>query len=104
MFFVTLVHGAPPVSVTQTRPSLVPAQIRPFLIFDGAMAIERYQRVYGAAVLYAVDEFVKGHEAIIAALRAADAEAAERTVIEDWHRAAERFAEMAAMLGDRGSW
>ncbi len=66
--------------------------------------IERYQRVYGAAILYAVDEFGQAHERIVAAIRAADAEAAERAVIEDWRLAAGRFCEMAAMLGDRGNW
>ena len=38
MFFVTLVQLLPPSRVYQIRPSLVPAQIRPFWIFDGAMA------------------------------------------------------------------
>ena len=37
MFFVTSVQFAPPSRVFQTLPSLVPAQISPRWIFDGAM-------------------------------------------------------------------
>ena len=38
MFFVTLVHFAPPSRVYQSLPSFVPAQISPFWICDGAIA------------------------------------------------------------------
>src|SRR4051812_49190182 len=38
MFFVTLVHALPPLRVTCTRPSLVPAQMRPACFGDSAIA------------------------------------------------------------------
>ena len=38
MFFVTSVHCPPPVFVYQSLPSLVPAQMRPCWIGDGAIA------------------------------------------------------------------
>ncbi len=38
MFLLTLLQFPPPSFVYQTCPSLVPAQINPFWIFDGASA------------------------------------------------------------------
>jgi len=65
---------------------------------------ERYQRVYSAATMYAIDDFVSGHEAIIAAIRAGDGDAAEQAAGADWRVTAERHCEMVAILGERGSW
>jgi DNA-binding GntR family transcriptional regulator len=65
---------------------------------------ERYLRVYSAATLYAVDEFVAGHQAIVAAIRAGDGDAAERAAGADWRVTAERHGELLAVLGERGSW
>jgi DNA-binding GntR family transcriptional regulator len=65
---------------------------------------ERYLRVYSAATLYAVDEFVAGHQAIVAAIRAGDGDAAERATGADWRVTAERHGELLAVLGERGSW
>jgi DNA-binding GntR family transcriptional regulator len=66
--------------------------------------VERYERVYSAALIYAIDEFAGAHDAIIAALCAGDADAAERAVAADWRLAADRHGEMLSMLGERGSW
>ncbi len=65
---------------------------------------ERYQRVYSAATMYAIDELLDGHQAIIAAIGDGRAEAAERAVADDWRRAADRYAELVTVLGERGNW
>jgi len=65
---------------------------------------ERYQRVYGAAAMFAVDEFVRSHEAIAEAIGAGDGAAAEQAVGADWRTMAAHHAEVLEMLGERGSW
>lgn len=64
----------------------------------------RYERAYSAATIYAIDQFARAHEAIVAAIAAGDADAAERAVAADWRLAADRCSETVEMLGERGSW
>jgi DNA-binding GntR family transcriptional regulator len=65
---------------------------------------ERYQRVYSAATMYAADELVAGHRSIVAAVGEGNPELAERAVVDDWRRKADRYAELVAVLGERGNW
>lgn len=65
---------------------------------------ERYQRVYCATTMYAVDEFAAAHETIVAALLAGDPDVAERAAGADWRLTAERHCEMVKILGERGTW
>ena len=65
---------------------------------------DRYQRSYSAATVYAIDQMTAAHDAIVAAIREGDGDAAERAVAADWRLAAEGHAEMLAVLGERGSW
>ncbi len=72
----------------------------------GALApqAERYQRSYSAATMYAIAQMTAAHEAIVAAIRSGDADAAERAVAADWRLAADCHAEVLAVLGERGNW
>lgn len=65
---------------------------------------ERYQRLYSAATMYAIDEFAAAHEAIIAAIRRGQPDEAERAVAADWRLTAQRFADLVAVMGERGNW
>ncbi len=65
---------------------------------------ERYQHVYSATMMYAVDDFTAAHDALIAAIRAGDADGAERAASVDWRITAERHCEMVTVLGERGNW
>jgi DNA-binding GntR family transcriptional regulator len=65
---------------------------------------ERYERVYCATTMYAVDEFAAAHETIIGAVLTGDADAAERAAGADWRLTAERHCEMVKILGERGNW
>jgi DNA-binding GntR family transcriptional regulator len=65
---------------------------------------ERYQRVYGVATLYAVDDLVAAHAALAWAIRAGDGDGAEQAAGADWRLTAERHCEIVAMLGERGNW
>ncbi len=89
-------HGASVAAVAGARRRVEFAALEPL--------VERYERVYSAAAIYAVEEFTRSHDQIIAAIQAGDGAAAERAVGADWRLAAERHAEMIAMLGERGTW
>jgi DNA-binding GntR family transcriptional regulator len=65
---------------------------------------ERYQRVYSAATMYAADEFLAAHEAIMAAIRRRQPDVAEQSVAADWRLAAQRHADLIAVMGERGNW
>jgi len=65
---------------------------------------ERYQRVYGVATIYAIDELVRSHASLAAAIRAGDADRAEQAAGADWRLTSERHREIVVMLGERGSW
>jgi DNA-binding GntR family transcriptional regulator len=65
---------------------------------------ERYQRVYSATTMYAIEEFASAHGRLIDAIRAGDGDAAEQATGTDWRITAERHSEMVAILGERGNW
>ena len=66
---------------------------------------ERYVRVYTEALIHAhhIRESLSEHDAIIGALRAGDADAAERLAAFNHRNALERYRRSVAMLGERGS-
>ena len=65
---------------------------------------ERYQRVYTSAMVFAYEDALEEHDAIIAALRAGDANAAEEAVSRNWRGGAERYRQVVTILGERGNW
>jgi len=65
---------------------------------------ERYERVYAGAVVYAFEEAASEHDDIVAAIRAGDAEAAERAVARNWRGCADRYRQVVTILGERGNW
>jgi DNA-binding GntR family transcriptional regulator len=67
---------------------------------------ERYVRVYTEALVHAhhIRESLTEHDAILAAVRAGDADAAERLAIFNHENALERYRRIVAVLGERGSW
>ena len=65
---------------------------------------ERYERVYTSAIIFAFEESIEEHAAIIDALRAGDAEAAEDAVARNWRGCARRYRQVVTILGERGSW
>jgi DNA-binding GntR family transcriptional regulator len=73
------------------------------LITLAAQAV-RYERLYSAAMVYAIDEFVTAHERIITAIRAGDADEAERATAADWRLSSEHYAALVTALGERGNW
>jgi DNA-binding GntR family transcriptional regulator len=67
---------------------------------------ERYVRVYTEALVHAhhIRESLIEHDAILAAVRAGDADAAERLAIFNHEHALERYRRIVAAMGERGSW
>lgn len=66
--------------------------------------VERYGRVYRGALGDRVEESIREHDAIIAAIDAGDADAAEQAVLTNWRRGSERHTDIVASLGERGNW
>jgi DNA-binding GntR family transcriptional regulator len=66
----------------------------------------RYVRVYTEALVrgHNVRQSAVEHEAIIDALRAGDAEEAERCAARNYRNSLERYSGLIAALGERGSW
>ncbi|MGH7470062.1 MAG: GntR family transcriptional regulator [Longimicrobiales bacterium] len=65
---------------------------------------ERYGRMYVAALVGQISKSVLEHEAIIAAIRAADPEAAKRAAETNWQNAAARFRRVIEAVGEHGTW
>lgn len=65
---------------------------------------ERYWRLYASNIQSELHVSVSEHEAIIAAIHKADADAAEQALIANWVKGAERLARVIQMNGERGSW
>lgn len=65
---------------------------------------ERYERIYVSAILFALEDALAEHEAIVAALRAGDPDAAEEAVSRNWRASAERYGQVVTVLGERGNW
>lgn len=66
--------------------------------------VERYERVYTAALASEFAEALEEHDAMIEAIRTGDADAAERAATLNWRRGIERYARIVQDLGERGSW
>lgn len=66
--------------------------------------VERYERVYTAALITDFADALQEHEAMIEAIRKGDADAAERSTIANWRRGSERYARIAQDVGERGNW
>jgi DNA-binding GntR family transcriptional regulator len=65
---------------------------------------ERYERVYTSAIIFAFEESAEEHAAIVEALRAGDANAAEEAVSRNWRGCARRYRQVVTILGERGNW
>lgn len=65
---------------------------------------ERYQRVYTSAMVFSSQDALAEHEAIIAALRGGEPDAAEHAVSRNWRGGAERYGQVVTILGERGNW
>jgi DNA-binding GntR family transcriptional regulator len=67
---------------------------------------ERYVRVYTEALVHthSVQESLGEHGAIVAAIAAGDADAAERSAVFNYRNALERYWRIVAIHGDRSSW
>jgi DNA-binding GntR family transcriptional regulator len=66
--------------------------------------VERYERVYTAAIASEFSQSLEEHEAIANAIASGDADLAERSVINNWRRGSDRYAKVVRNLGERGSW
>jgi DNA-binding GntR family transcriptional regulator len=66
--------------------------------------VERYERVYTAALASEFCQSLEEHDAIVDAIASGDAERAERSVINNWRLGTERYATVVHNLGERGSW
>ena len=66
--------------------------------------VERYERVYTAALASEFEDSLVEHDGIIAAIDAGDADAAERAVVTNWRRGTDRYTRIVASLGERGNW
>ena len=65
---------------------------------------ERYERLYVSMLTSELHTSVVEHRAIIRAIRAGDAPAAQAAVETNWRNAAERLAAVVTATGERGSW
>ncbi len=67
---------------------------------------ERYVRVYTEALIHThgVEESLDEHGAIVAAIAAGDADAAERHAVFNYRNALERYRRIVAVHGERGAW
>jgi DNA-binding GntR family transcriptional regulator len=65
---------------------------------------ERYWRLYASAIVDRLGFSVAEHNQIIRAIEQGDGDAAERRIILNWKKGAERLSKVIATLGERGSW
>ena len=67
---------------------------------------ERYVRVYTEALIHthSVSESLDEHGAILAAIAAGDADAAERHAMFNYRNALDRYRRIVAIHGERGNW
>ena len=66
--------------------------------------VERYERVYTAALTTDFADALQEHDDMIETIRRGDADAAERSTVANWRRGSERYARIAQDIGERGSW
>jgi len=65
---------------------------------------ERYERIYATALIFAFEESLDEHAAIVAAVAAGDADAAEDAVSRNWRGCVRRYRQVVTILGERGNW
>jgi DNA-binding GntR family transcriptional regulator len=65
---------------------------------------ERYERAYTSVIVHEFAPSLREHDAIVEAIQAADAEAAERAVIRNYRHGTERCQRVVALIGERGAW
>jgi DNA-binding FadR family transcriptional regulator len=65
---------------------------------------ERYERLYVSMLTRELHTSVAEHRAIVKAIRAGNAAAAQAAVEANWRNAAERLASVVAAAGERGRW
>ncbi|MGH7718652.1 MAG: FCD domain-containing protein, partial [Gemmatimonadaceae bacterium] len=65
---------------------------------------ERYEFLYTSLLASETAVSVTEHEAIVQAIRAGDADAAQRAVQTNWRNAAARLAAVIERVGERGTW
>jgi DNA-binding GntR family transcriptional regulator len=65
---------------------------------------ERYERLYVSMLTRELHTSVAEHRAIVKAIRAGNAAAAQAAVEANWRNAAERLASVVAAAGERGCW
>jgi DNA-binding GntR family transcriptional regulator len=65
---------------------------------------ERYWRFYASAIVDRLGLSVAEHDQIIRAIQRGDGDSAERRIILNWKKGAERLSKVIATLGERGSW
>jgi DNA-binding GntR family transcriptional regulator len=66
--------------------------------------VDRYEWFYAPLAGADLEVSVREHAAIIQAVRAADADAAELALRANWWNGADRLAEAIDQVGDRGTW
>jgi DNA-binding GntR family transcriptional regulator len=66
--------------------------------------VERYERAYTSTLITNFEESLQEHEAMITAMEAGDAEAAERSTVLNWRNGIRRHRGAVEMLGERGIW
>jgi DNA-binding GntR family transcriptional regulator len=65
---------------------------------------ERYWRLYASAIVDQLGLSVTEHIRIIQAIERGDSVAAERRIVLNWKKGAERLSKVIGSLGERGSW
>ena len=65
---------------------------------------ERYIRMYISMLTSDIKASVAEHDAIIDAIDAGEADAAQMAVQANWRHAADRIAKVIEVAGERGSW
>jgi DNA-binding GntR family transcriptional regulator len=65
---------------------------------------ERYIRLYISALVDRIADSIVEHESIIEGIRRGDADLTESAVLRNWRNASERFSEVIARIGERGTW
>jgi DNA-binding GntR family transcriptional regulator len=65
---------------------------------------ERYERLYVSLLSRGIAPSVSEHKSIIRAIKAGDADAAQRAVQTNWRNAAERLGKVITTVGERGQW
>jgi DNA-binding GntR family transcriptional regulator len=66
--------------------------------------VERYGRVYAAALTDDIAHSVEEHARLIQAVEGGDADGAQRAVLTNWRNAAARLSHVIDAVGEKGSW